>query len=237
MAKLLLKFGSSILKELPVDKEVITIGRKPGNDIQIDNLAVSGFHAKIGRTAGQYFIEDLNSTNGTFVAHKRISRCALRNNDDITIGKHTLIFLSELPETAESPDATVRVRTRPLDGTVIFSPKQQAKIAEKTEEPASPRIGVLTVVSGSTDRREYELTEKLTTIGRSDSAVVRLKGFFAPEVAALINKVRDEYFINQPGGGKKPLVNGKPVEGRQALHDGDVLDIAKVKMQFTFKES
>ncbi len=237
MAKLLLKFGSSALKELPLDKEVITIGRKPGNDIQIDNLAVSGFHAKLEHSAGQYFIEDLNSTNGTFVARKRVSRCALRNNDNITIGKHTLVFLSEAPETSESPDATVRVRTRPPDGTVIFSAKQQAKIYEKAEEPAQPRIGLLTVVSGSTDKREYELTEKLTTIGSSASAGVRLKGFFAPEVAALINRVRDEYFINQPGGGRKPMVNGKPVEGRQALHDGDVLDVAKVKMQFTFKES
>src|SRR5512135_2115276 len=115
MAKLLLKFGGSILKEVAIDKEVITVGRKPGNDIQIDNLAVSGFHAKIEHSGGQYFIEDLNSTNGTFVARKRVSRCALRNNDDITIGKHTLVFLSELPETADSPDATVRVKTRPLD--------------------------------------------------------------------------------------------------------------------------
>ena len=92
------------------------------------------------------------------------------------------------------------------------------------------------MVSGSTNKREYELTEKLTTIGSSDSAGVRLTGFFAPAVAALINRVRDEYFINQPGGGKKPLVNGKPVEGRQVLNDGDVVDIGKVKMQFTLKE-
>lgn len=236
MAKLLLKFGGSVLKEVVIDKEVITVGRKPGNDIQIDNLAVSGFHAKIEHDAGQYFIEDLNSTNGTFVARKRVSRCALRNNDDIAIGKHTLVFLSEMPETSESPDATVRVKTRPLDGTVILSAKQQSKLSERVEDMGQSRIGVLTVVSGATDKQVYELTEKLITIGSSDSAGIRLKGFFAPDVAALINRVRGEYFINQPGSGKKPLVNGEPVEGRQVLHDGDVVDVGKVKMQFTLKE-
>lgn len=239
MAKLLLKFGISVLKEVALDKEVITVGRKPGNDIQIDNLAVSGFHAKIMHEAGQYFIEDLNSTNGTFIGRKRVSRCALRNNDDITIGKHTLVFMSEVPETVESADATVRVKTRPLDGTVLLSARQRVKLSERVEginPTVEARIGALTVVSGATYRQVYELREKLTTIGKADSAGIKLKGFFAPDVAALINRVRDEYIITPPGGGKKPLVNGKPVEGRQVLHDGDVLDVGKVKMQFTLKE-
>ena len=238
MAKLLLMFGGSI-KKIEIDKDVITIGRKPGNDVQIDNLAVSGFHAKIVKEAGQYLIEDLNSTNGTFVAQKRVSRCALRNNDVITVGKHTLKFLSEEPETAESDDATVRVKTQPLRETVILSSKQQAKPSGKVEgvSPAAMgKTGVFTVISGSTDKQEYELKEKLITIGRANSAGIRLKGLFAPAVAALINRVRDEYFINSPGSGKKPLVNGKPVEGRQVLCDGDVVDIGNVKMQFTVKE-
>lgn len=239
MAKLLLIFGSSVLREIAMDKEVITIGRKPGNNIPIDNLAVSGFHAKIVHEAGQYFIEDLNSTNGTFVARKRVSRCALRDNDEITIGKHTLKFLSEMPEAAESSDATIRIKTRPLDGTVILNARKQPRLSEGAEgmrQATGARVGVLTVVSGATDRQVYELKERLTTIGGADSARIRLKGFFAPEVAALINRVGDEYFINQPGRGKKPLVNGRPVEGRQVLHDGDVVDIGKVKLQFTLKE-
>ncbi len=238
MAKLLLMFGSSVLREITMDKEVITIGRKPGNNIPIDNLAVSGFHAKILHEAGQYFIEDLNSTNGTFVSRKRVSRCLLRNNDEIMIGKHTLKFLSEMPETSELTDATVRIRARPTDGTVILSAGKQPKPPEWAEGKGQPaaRVGVLTVISGATDRQVYELREKLTTIGGADSARIHLKGFFAPEVAALINRVGDEYFINQPGRGKKPLVNGKPVEGKQVLHDCDVVDIGRVKLQFTLKE-
>jgi pSer/pThr/pTyr-binding forkhead associated (FHA) protein len=239
MAKLLLKFGGSVLKEIAIDKEVITIGRKPGNNVQIDNLAVSGFHAKIFLEAGQYYIEDLNSTNGTFVARKRVSRCPLRNNDDITVGKHTLVFLSEVPESAESPDATVRARNRSLDGTVMLKAGQKAALPERVESKgptAEARTGVLTVVAGATDKQVYELKERLTTIGSADSAGIKLKGFFAPAVAALINRVRDEYIIHPPGSGRKPLVNGKPVEGRQVLHDGDVVDVGKVKMQFTLKE-
>jgi pSer/pThr/pTyr-binding forkhead associated (FHA) protein len=222
-----------------MDKEVITVGRKPGNNIVIDNLAVSGFHAKIVHEAGQYFIEDLNSTNGTFVARKRVSKCPLRDSDEITIGKHTLKFLSEMPEAEQSPEATVRIRTRPLDGTVIVNARKQPMLpesAEGTGSAAGTRVGVLTVVSGAADKQIYELSERLTTIGSADSAGVRLKGFFAPEVAALINRVGAEYFINQPGRGKKPLVNGTVVEGRQVLHEGDVIDVGKVKLQFTLKE-
>lgn len=239
MAKLLLMFGGSVLKELDIDKDVITIGRKPGNDVLIDNLAVSGFHAKIIKEAGQYFIEDLNSTNGTFLAQKRVSRSALKNNDVITIGKHTLKFLSGEPETDESADATVRIKPQSLNDTVILSNKQQPKVSGKAEDiipAATGKTGVLTVISGATDKKEYELKEKLITIGKANSAGIRLKGLFAPSVAALINKVRDEYFINSPGSGKKPLVNDKPVQGKQMLCEGDVVDVGGVKMHFTIKE-
>jgi len=239
VAKLLLKIGGSLLKEIALEKEVMTVGRKPGNDIQIENLAVSGFHAKVVHEGGQYFVEDLNSTNGTFVTRKRVSRCQLRNNDEILIGKHSLIFVSEQPDQPESADATVRMRPQPLDGTVMLSAKRPVKPPEKVEA-VSPvpdgRIGVITVVSGATDRQVYELRERLITIGRADSSTIRLKAFFAPEVAALINRVKDDYYINQPGKGKKPVVNGKTVEGRQILRDGDVVDIGSIKLQFTLKD-
>ncbi|MEW5804148.1 MAG: FHA domain-containing protein [bacterium] len=91
MLRIQLMFNNALLKEIDSDHEEITIGRNAGNDIQIDNLAVSGKHARIIKDLDHYYIEDLNSTNGTFVNREKISKKILETNDQITIGKHTLI--------------------------------------------------------------------------------------------------------------------------------------------------
>ena len=90
MLTILLKFKNSEIKTIETDKAEITIGRNPGNDIYIDNLGVSKQHAKIVRDDGKYVIEDLNSTNGTFIKDKRVARAVLNNNDEVQIGKHSL---------------------------------------------------------------------------------------------------------------------------------------------------
>ena len=95
MLKILLKFNSKIIKELKIDQNEIIIGRDSGNDVQIDNVAVSREHAKIIRDQNYYFIEDLNSTNGTFVNGKRINKKFLKENDEISIGKHSLQITPE----------------------------------------------------------------------------------------------------------------------------------------------
>lgn len=238
MAKLLLKFGEAVIKEIAVDKDVISIGRKPGNDVQIDNLAVSGFHAKVVREAGQFFVEDLNSTNGTFISGRRISKAPLKNNDEVTVGKHILKFMAPEADKAATADATVKAKKEQLHDTVVLSPAKMSKPEEQGEAHAAPklRMGVMTVVSGATDQLKYELKEKLITIGKVDSAQIKLKGFFAPDVAALINRVKDDYFISPPGSGKKPMVNGANVETRQLLKEGDVIDLGKVKLQFSISE-
>ena len=90
MLTILLKFKNSEIKTIETDKAEITIGRNPGNDIYIDNLGVSKQHAKIVKHEGEYVIEDLNSTNGTFIKDKRVARAVLNNNDEVHIGKHSL---------------------------------------------------------------------------------------------------------------------------------------------------
>ncbi len=90
-----LKFNNAVLKTIETDKEVITIGRNVKNDIQIDNLSVSKRHARIVKRQGKYFIEDMKSTNGTYLNEKKIAKKKLANNDVITIGKHTLLAILE----------------------------------------------------------------------------------------------------------------------------------------------
>ena len=91
MLRILLKFNDAVLREIESGKEEITIGRDAENDIQIDNIAVSGEHARILKGPYHYLIEDLNSTNGTFVNEEKITKRVLEENDAITIGKHTLV--------------------------------------------------------------------------------------------------------------------------------------------------
>jgi len=93
MIQIQVKFKNTILKTLETDRDEITIGRKKSNNIEIDNLQVSNKHARIVKHAGNYFIEDLKSTNGTYLNNEKISKEPLRDKDIITIGKHTLVIL------------------------------------------------------------------------------------------------------------------------------------------------
>src|SRR5262249_47319978 len=103
MAKLILSLEGSVIREVPRDKERVTMGRKPQNDVQIENLAVSGEHACIVTILNDSFLEDLGSTNGTLVNGNPIKKHILQNNDVIEIGKYKLKFQQE--QAAQAPAA------------------------------------------------------------------------------------------------------------------------------------
>jgi pSer/pThr/pTyr-binding forkhead associated (FHA) protein len=230
MAKVLLKFKDAVLKEIPLEKEITSIGRKKENDIVIDNIGVSGFHARIVKEDEYFIVEDLNSLNGTFLDGKKVSKAVLNNGDVILIGKHTIDFI---PEEKKLGQAQQAVRGISMDETMVIDPGEQEKILASTEKLEVS--GGFIVIEGSTDMGEYELRQRVTTIGKDESAGIRLKGFFAPKVAALVNRRREGYFISSTG--KKPLkINGRDVDQRYDLKDGDILEIAGIKMQFYLKE-
>src|SRR5439155_6517170 len=190
MPKVFLKFHEQVLKEIPLDKPRLTIGRKPDNDLVIDNPAMSGHHALIFSEEGVFFIEDLGSTNGTFVNDAKIHKEKLKNNDRVALGAHVLIYQDEItpasppPRETESDKAMLPdpAKQQELVKTVPGTTKTTA-VGGKTAE----KVGRLTVVSGETDRKAYELTGHLTVIGAEDTATVRLTGWFAPKNAALIS--------------------------------------------------
>lgn len=238
MNKVQLKFQDTLLTELPIDKDIITIGRKPGNDIHIDNLAVSGFHAKVYRDGDKFIIEDMGSLNGTFVNGTKISKHILRNSDNALIGKHVLSFV--LPGSADAMEQTLGSRNARMDETLVLDPHLQQKLLSKmpeTKAPAGVRevLGGFSVIEGSSDRDEYELKDRVTSIGKDYNAGIRLRGLLAPKVAALVNRRREGYFIN-PVGGSPIKINGERIAERYDLKDGDVVEVGKLKMQFYLRE-
>jgi pSer/pThr/pTyr-binding forkhead associated (FHA) protein len=238
MTKIILKFKDKVLQEISVEKELITIGRKRDNDIEIDNLAVSGHHARIFKMEDWYLIEDLDSLNGTFVNGKMIKESPLKNGDEILIGKHVLKFLSTDVSTSREPEAVLK-KGEASETMVIDSKVQQEMLAQISKDRSvtgsGEVMGRFTVLDGSTDQREYDLTERMTSIGKERSAKIRLKGFFAPKFAAFVNRGKEGYFIS-PASGKELRINGEVVSGKYRLQDGDIIQVAGIKMNFNLKE-
>ncbi|MCE5194670.1 MAG: FHA domain-containing protein [Nitrospiraceae bacterium] len=232
MAKITVKFKEAVMKEMPIDKEITTIGRNPNNDIYIDNPIVSNFHAKLIKESGEIFIEDQNSTNGTFVNSNKIDKVLLKNNDVITIGKHTLVF--SCPESKDE-DKTVITKKPSLDATMVIDISKH-KTDEKTGKEIGEKLGCFSVIEGSADKTEYELKDRLTVIGKDETAGIRLKGFFAPKIAALVNKTKTGYFIAPSESERKIKINGQKVEGRYELKDGDIVESGNIKLQFYLKD-
>jgi pSer/pThr/pTyr-binding forkhead associated (FHA) protein len=232
MPKLLLKFSGMVLKDIPLAKPQVTIGRKMDNDVVIDNLAVSGHHARVVEENGTYFVEDTGSTNGTFVNEAKIQKQRLQSGDQIRVGKHVLVYEDETATAKPKPAPAIA-----LDGdkTVMAPPPPNTKKSKLTEaDDALPggKIGVLLVVAGQTDKNEYKLPARVSVIGSQDAAAVKLTGWFAPKVAALISRNETAYVISLSEESKKILVNGVPIQGRGDLKDGDLIEVAGVKMYF-----
>jgi pSer/pThr/pTyr-binding forkhead associated (FHA) protein len=223
---LVLTLNQSVLGEFSLDKERLLIGRKPENDIQVDNLAVSGQHAAIITILNDSFLEDLDSTNGTFVNGKLVKKHALKHGDVITIGKHELKYVND--------DATTN--DQDFEKTMIIRPgmASHAAAAAKAEETAPPPppgvgsqvaaedmpLGKIQVLSGPGAGKELELKKALITLGRPGVQV------------AVITRRPQGYFITHVEG-KHPLVNGDSIGAQaHALKDHDVVELAGVKMEF-----
>jgi pSer/pThr/pTyr-binding forkhead associated (FHA) protein len=237
MARLVLSLDGQVMAEYNMNKERYTIGRLPDNDIRIDNAAVSGHHSLIINILNDSFLEDLNSTNGTYVNGKLIKKHALQHGDVVTVGHHQLRFV----EDDEAQDE--------FEKTMVIQPSsrpvEKVRAASEAAEKVSPSISAtaksralnvndpaaaalkkakLQVLSGAFAGRELELSKALTTLGRPGVQV------------AAITRRAEGYFIVHVDSGKVddfPLLNGTAI-GAQAtrLADNDVIQLAGVKMGF-----
>jgi len=256
MAKLILKYEAAVLKEVDVGTTPIGIGRAPDNALHVDNLAVSSHHARIFNDAGKLVVEDMNSLNGTFVNSQRVTRATLKPGDVVTVGKHSIEVRGEaeaIPNAVGSPAAPAKPAPPKLQETMVLDTKKRRELlaaamaggaapaeaqgSTQTQAPPTPprvRIPWLVVLEGKTDAHEYPLSNKLTVIGKSAMATVRLKGWFAPKVAAQVSKRDDGYYIGT--GDKVPKVNGQPITGPTKLNEGDVIELGSVKLNFVFRD-
>jgi FHA domain len=234
MARLMLSLDGQILAEYNMNKERYTIGRLPDNDIRIDNPAVSGHHSLIINILNDSFLEDLNSTNGTYVNGKLIKKHAMQHGDVITVGHHQLRFIDSQDGEAEqdefektmviTPSTQGEDRIRRVSAAVDQAAKAQPKRPGVPENATALPKAKLQVLSGAFAGRELELTKALTTLGRPGVQV------------AAITRRAEGYFIVHVDSGKEndfPQVNGVPI-GPQArrLNDNDVVQLAGVKMGF-----
>lgn len=261
MAKLCLKYGETVLKEMPITQPVVTVGRLLDNTIQLDNPAVSSYHAKIYWDRDHYVVEDNKSLNGTYVNSTRVTRSNLKDGDIILIGKHTLVFASTgleyIPgrEGATSAQAAAPVLPRVEQTQFLDTRMMKDMLADKAKQPAtsgaqvsevptqdklvppSPGAGIgsLSVLEGKTDQNHYLLISKMSVIGKSAMASIRLKGWFAPKMAALISKSDKGYFIAASEKNIKVKVNGETIAGQKSLSNGDTIEVAGVKMTFALK--
>ncbi|PPD56860.1 MAG: hypothetical protein CTY10_01970 [Methylotenera sp.] len=246
MAKLHFLLDGNSLGEFALDKERMTIGRRPSNQIHIDNLAVSGVHAVIVTIGNDSFLEDLNSTNGTLVNGKAIKKYVLQHEDMIEFGKYQLKYINEnhVASSGDGFEKTMMILPQQAPKAAIMpvvENKQQAELSanavveaneqasddacEAPEETnatlATENIGRLKVLNGASEGRELLLNKTMTTLGKPGSQV------------AVINKRPNGYFITHVGGNNHPVVNGEIIGAQaHALNNQDVIELAGTKMEF-----
>jgi pSer/pThr/pTyr-binding forkhead associated (FHA) protein len=227
MLQILLKFNEIVLKVFQSDKAEITIGRNIKNDIQIDNLAVSNFHAKVVRSDGNYVIEDLNSTNGTYINEKKINKCELQDGDTADIGKHSLTFLLEGGVSTGKGSSELD-----MEQTMMLDTEKQRELIEKAK-PSSPGSPArLKVQEGESSQSEYQLSERLSEIGKGERCQIRLEGLFAPKNLAYITRDPKGYTLIPGDNADKLRLNGVSIDNGTALKNNDVIEAGKVKFRF-----
>jgi pSer/pThr/pTyr-binding forkhead associated (FHA) protein len=227
MGKLVVSLDGVVIKEVQITKDKTTLGRRPYNDIVIDNLAVSGEHAVLQMVGSDVFIEDLNSTNGTYINGKAIKKQLLTHNDTVEIGKYKIKYLVDEGTDYEKtmimkPGAVAPGQpTQPASlgggytNTQTFGPSGFGAIGTPVL-PASIRV-----LNGAAAGREVNLTKVVTTVGKPGVQV------------ASITKRPAGYVFAHVEGSLRPTVNGTPLVGETVhLKNGDVIELAGTQMQF-----
>jgi pSer/pThr/pTyr-binding forkhead associated (FHA) protein len=241
MGKLVVSLDGVVIKEVQITKDKTTLGRRPYNDIVIDNLAVSGEHAVLQMVGADVFIEDLNSTNGTYINGKAIKKQLLTHNDTVEIGKYKIKYLvddsndyektlimrppaSQQPAHAPPPFAAQNVMQSGHPGLGLGGAAPAPGGGSYVNAAAGGTAALIKVLNGAAAGREVVLTKIVTTVGKPGVQV------------ASITKRPTGYAFAHVEGTTKPSINGSPLVGDSVpLRNGDVIELAGTQMQFIYR--
>ena len=223
MPKMIVSIDGVVIKEVQLTKDRTTLGRRPYNDIVIDNLAVSGEHAVLQMVGADVFIEDLNSTNGTYINGKAVKKQLLTHNDTVEIGKYKIKYLVEEGNDYEKTMIMKPGSQTPASSSTGYAPTSTGSFGNSgfggvasSVVPASIRV-----LNGAAAGREVNLTKVVTTVGKPGVQV------------ASITKRPGGYVFAHVEGAARPTVNGHPLTGETVqLKNGDVIELAGTQMQF-----
>ena len=253
MAKLHFLLDGNPMGEFELDRERITIGRRPSNQIHIDNLAVSGEHAVIVTIGNDSFLEDLNSTNGTMVNGKTIKKHVLQHQDMIEFGKYQLHYLNEnqIPSANDGFEKTMLVMPKQQPEAQSSEASEQQAAANSTFVSSNEHNQSIANSSGGLEAMETDEAEKneSTTVADSIGRLLVITGTSSGRElvlnktmttlgkpgsqVAVITKRPHGYFITHVGGNNHPVVNGLHIGVQaHALNDQDIIELAGTKMEF-----
>lgn len=216
MAKIIVSLDDNLIKVVPLNKDRMTLGRRPYNDIVVDNLAVSGEHAALQVIGKDYFIEDLNSTNGTFINEQKVKRQILKNGDTIEIGKYSIKYVLDGVNSQTSTSAS---DFESFDHDEGLTAEEKKPLFEQTK--FAEAYVAIKILSGASTGKELPLIKVVTTIGKPGEAVIA------------ITKRPKSYMVAHVEGATRPSLNGVSF-GIDAvpLKNGDLFELAGTAMQF-----
>ena len=216
MPKMIVSIDGVVIKEVQLTKDRTSLGRRPYNDIVIDNLAVSGEHAVLQMSGSEVHVEDLNSTNGTYVNGKAVKKQLLHNSDTVEIGKYKIKYVNEAADGGFEKTMMIKAGSAGLMAPAAAAPQTAPAAASDAAQNAA-----IKVMSGAAAGREVPLVKVVTTIGKPGVAV------------AAITKRPHGFVIAHVEGANKPSLNGVQIGAEPvALKNGDVLELAGTQMQF-----
>ncbi len=217
MPKMIVSIDGVVIKEVQLIKDRTSLGRRPYNDIVIDNLAVSGEHAVLQMSGTEVHLEDLNSTNGTYVNGKAVKKQLLQNSDTVEIGKYKIKYVNEAADAGFEKTMMIKAGSTGLAAPIAAPTAAPASVSPA----AAPSNAAIKVMSGAAAGREVPLVKVVTTIGKPGVAV------------AAITKRPHGFVIAHVEGANKPSLNGAPIGVEPvALKNGDILELAGTQMQF-----
>lgn len=209
MARLIITHQGTVIKEYELSKEKITVGRKPTNDIVLDDPTVSGTHASFLHMK-QTFVEDMNSTNGIKLNGKKVNKRQLKHGDLVLIGQHEFKFIDDAVQDFEQT-------------VVIAAPVQQAKEEKKTVTVTANAV----ITAGAKKGESIALNKPYTKLGSEN------------QVAVIARRGESYYLMPMSSGeqGESPKLNGRQIGAESMLlNDGDLIDVATTQLQFKIEQ-